>query len=57
MLICYWKQFYASLDESVQQEMLLYSFNQFYASLDKSVQQEMLLYDYWWQELHFPAKI
>ena len=38
----YWEQFDASLDGSVQQEMLLYNWKQFYASLDKSLQQEML---------------
>ena len=37
------KRFYASLDGSVRQEMLLCSWKQFYASLDRSVRQEMLL--------------
>ena len=42
-LLRYWNQFYASLDGSVRQEMLLCSGNPFYASLDWSVKQEMLL--------------
>ena len=43
MLLLYCKQFYTSLDKSVQLEMLLCSWNWFYASLDRSVWQEMLL--------------
>ena len=33
------KQFYASLDKSLQHEMLTYSWKRFYASLDESVLQ------------------
>ena len=43
MLLCCWKQFYASLNGSVQKEMLLCCWKRFYASLDGSVRQEMLL--------------
>ena len=39
------KQFYASLDKSVQQEMLTYSWKRFYASLDESVLQGILFSD------------
>ena len=42
--VLFWSsRFYASLDKSVQQEMLLYSWKQYHASLDESTQQEMLL--------------
>ena len=40
MLLSSWKQFYASLDGSVRQEMVLISWNQIYATNC-------------WQELHF----
>ena len=42
MLLCCWKQFYASLDGSARQEMLLCGWTRFYAFLDGSVRQEML---------------
>ena len=38
-----WKQFFASLDGSVRQEMLLCSWKQFSASLNRTVRQEMIL--------------
>ena len=43
MLLFIWKQFYASLDGSVRQEMLSCCWKQFYASLDRSVRQETLM--------------
>ena len=41
---CCWKQFYESLDGSVQREMLLCCWKQFHPSLNGSVQKEMFLY-------------
>ena len=46
MLLCYWKQFYVSLDKYLRQAMFLYSWKQFYASLDKSVRQGILFSDF-----------
>ena len=46
MLLSSWKQFYASLDGSVQQEMLLCYWNQFNVSLDKYVRQVMFLHSW-----------
>ena len=56
---CCWKQFYVSLDQSVQQEVLLYNCKQFYASLNNLCYRECFWLTTlgWNSNLNFPAKI